>query len=204
METTAQSISKAQLEKKLPAINSAFGVSIVSDQLLVPHYSFSSATDFLAAKIEEELNGEWSLNLILQKISHAIDHGQLLKEDALLSDIFPRSQRRTQLKEIGKKIGYPLEKLLRPRKTIYAICLILLFLCIPAAISLSWFFSGITALVLVFILYYLDGHGNEFRNKTLMEFAEEIEWKRNMQFRKSAVVQDSEKLKNRIREILTS
>lgn len=203
MNSPATFISKENIATKLAEINATFNVNILPTELLVNDYSVSSATDFLAARVEEELNGEWSTAIILQKISVALNNQENWPEETSLHQIFPdKNNRRKHLKEIGKKIGYPIEKLLRPSKSLYGTCLVLLFLCIPAAIGLSWFFSSLLALLLIFTLYYLDRNGSNFRSKTLIEFAEEIEWKRNMELRKLGNRHNTEDIKPRIHKIL--
>lgn len=203
MNSSTTFISKENIATKLAEINATFNVNILPTELLVNDYSVSSATDFLAARVEEELNGEWSTAIILQKISDALNDQQNWHEDTSLHQIFPdKNNRRKHLKEIGNKIGYPIEKLLRPSKSLYGTCLVLLFLCIPAAIGLSWFFSSLLALLLIFTLYYLDRNGSAFRSKTLIEFAEEIEWKRNMELRKLGNRQNTEDIKSRLHKIL--
>ncbi|MFM7106005.1 MAG: hypothetical protein ACKOW8_10835 [Flavobacteriales bacterium] len=205
MKTTTTPLTKESIVNKLPEINSAFKVIILAEELLVSEYSPSSAADFLASRVEEELNGEWSTATILQKVKHAMHKGQTWSDDALLTEIFlDKKDRRKQLKTIGEKMGYPIERLLRPPKSAYGICLVLLFLCIPAAIGISWFFSSLIALILIFTLYYLDRNGNDFRSKTLIEFAEEIEWKRNMELRKRVSQINSEDIKAKLHKILTS
>lgn len=202
---SAPSLSKEFLANKLAEINSTFNVSILHEELLVKEYSLSSATDFLTARIEEELNGEWSSATILQKLSSALKSETKWQDETPMHQIFPdKKSRRKQLQQIGEKLGYPIEKLLRPSKSTYGLCLVLLFLCIPAAIGISWFFSGVTALLLIFILVYLDRNGNEFRARTISEFAEEIEWRRNMELRKRANTENFENIKSKVLTILSS
>lgn len=205
MNSSNDSLKKENIANKLAEINAVFKVNIHAEELLVNEYSLSSATDFLSARIEEELNGEWSTATILRKFKHSLNTSHSWNDDTALSQIFPdKKNRRNQLKAIGEKMGYSIESLLRPSKSTYGLCLVLLFLCIPAAIGISWFFSGLTAFILISVLYYLDRNGNEFRSKTLLELAEEIEWKRNMEIRKGNNQQNSNDIKLRVMKILST
>jgi len=197
-------IRREYIANKIPAINAEFHVNITADELLADEYSLSSATDFLAARVTEELNGEWSTAIILQKISLHVNNGNPLAEDTLINEIFEPKNRRTSIEALGKKMGYPTERLLRPSRKIYGLSLVMLFLCIPAAIGISWFFSSIAALLLLALLYYLDRNGSEFRSRTLIEFAEEIEWRRNMELRKVNQQVQLDFVKSRLAEILKS
>ena len=204
MESANLTIKKHDILAKLAAINAEFHVNILSTELLVEDYSLSSALDLLSARVTEELNGEWNAAYIIQKISQHVSSGSCLSDDTLMDEIFRTQNRRTSIKELGVKMGYQLERMLRPNQKLYGFCLVLLFLCIPSAIGISWFFSGIAALVLLLTLYYLDRNGTEFRSRTLIEFAEEIEWQRNMELRKANNQQNKGQLKSRLREILVS
>lgn len=197
-------IKKENIASKIPAINTEFHVNITADELPANEYSLSSAMDFLAARVAEELNGEWSTASIVQKISHHVNDGKPLAEDTLLSEIFAPKNRRTSIVALGKKMGYPAERLLRPSRKIYGLSLVMLFLCIPAAIGISWFFSSVAALLLLTLLYYLDRNGSEFRSRTLIEFAEEIEWRRNMELRKVNQQVQLDSVKSKLSEILQS
>jgi hypothetical protein len=204
MESVNLTIKKRDISAKLEAINTEFHVNILPTELLVEDYSLSSALDLLAARIAEELNGEWNTAFIIQKISQHVKGTTYLSDDTLMEEIFAPRNRRASIKELGVKMGYPLERLLRPPRKIYGLCLVLLFLCIPSAIGISWFLSAIAALVLLLTLYYLDRNGTEFRSRTLIEFAEEIEWRRNMELLKANNHQNQDVLKSRLREILFS
>ena len=181
--------SHSQIQNILSKLNTTFEVNLNTEDFKSENYSSSSMVDLLTQKIADELNGEWTTDMAFHKLRTAIVAlkqipASEITQETELNSLFPSSMRKTDIKNLENKLGFPFE-ILKPNGILYGLFIFLFFACIPFAIGMDWFLSGICMVIFGIIIYVLGKTGNTFKMKTVGHLADHLAWKNYLKQKRS-------------------
>lgn len=184
----ADTFTKEQVDALIAQINQQLKVHVNPDDFKSASYSASSLKDLVVQKIVDELNGEWTSDMVFHKLKNAIAKVKnvvpsTLTNETLLEEIFPKENRKELVAKVNAEMGIDLD-ILKPNGVLYGILLVIFFACIPFSIAFDWFIGGITMAVSAILIYILSKTGNSFRIKTLGHLADELAWKNYLKQKK--------------------
>lgn len=174
-------IQHAQLGPIIEKINQHFGIRLSVQQFTAPQYSASSLEDVLVQKIVEAQTGDWTTEMAMDRLTHAISQhtGKKVSEmdaDSMLEDLIPRTKRKETIAAMSQTMGVPLD-ILRPNPVLNGIFILIFFSCIPMGVGFSYFSAIITAAISAGVLFILNKTGSDFKVKSLGAWADQLAWK---------------------------
>ncbi len=195
-----------QIKSVLDKLNFEYSIHLNVEDFRSDSYSASSMTDILTQKIADELNGEWTTDMAFHKLRSAIvgvlkiNEAQITQESDL-NALFPTNTRKSKIKEVGEKLGFPID-VLKPNSVLYGLFIFLFFACIPFGIGMDWFFSGIAMIIFAIIIYILGKTGNSFKMKTVGHLADHLAWKNYLQQKRKSNPVDVDAIRKKVSEEL--
>ncbi len=195
-----------QIKSVLDKLNFEYSVHLNVEDFRSASYSASSMTDILTQKIADELNGEWTADMAYHKLRAAIVSVLNVREEQVtqeseLNELLPSNTRKSNIKAIGEKLGFPLD-VLKPNSILYGLFIFLFFACIPFGIGMDWFLSGICMVVFAVIIYILGKTGNSFKMKTVGHLADHLAWKNYLQQKRKTNPVDVDAIRKKVSEEL--
>jgi hypothetical protein len=174
-------IQHSQLAPLLDKINAHFSIQLSPAQFTAPNYSASSLEDILVQKIVDAQTGDWTTEMAMDLLTHAIEKTtgtprDSMHNESLLNELIPRANRKETIAKMSAQMGVPLD-ILRPNAILNGTFILIFFSCIPMGIGLSYFAAAITALVSGTVLYILHKTGKDFKVRTLVAWADQLAWK---------------------------
>jgi hypothetical protein len=202
----SDSISKIQVAEAIAKLNSHFNIHMPVEEFKSQEYSRSSIRDILIQKVMDEVSGEWTADMAFRKIRSSAARvmnksAESITADTLLDELIPSENRKEKIKAMSEEIGIPLE-VLKPNSKIYGTLIFLFFACIPFAIGMDWFVSGIAMIVILILIYILGKTGNHFNMKTVGQMADVIAWKNYLQQQKVNSPVSEDDIRKKVEEVI--
>jgi hypothetical protein len=202
----SESISKIQVAEAITKLNSHFSIQLPAEEFRSAEYSRSSIRDILIQKVMDEVSGEWTADIAFRKIRSSAARvlnksAESITADTLLDELIPAEGRKDKLKAMSEDMGVPLE-VLKPNSKIYGTLIFLFFACIPFAIGMDWFVSGIAMIVILILIYILGKTGNNFKMKTVGQMADVIAWKNYLQQQKGNAPVSEDEIRKKVEEVI--
>lgn len=202
----SDSISKIQVAEAIAKLNSHFNIQLPMEEFRSQEYSRSSIRDILIQKVMDEVSGEWTADIAFRKIRSSAarvmnQQPESITADTLLDELIPSNGRKEKIKAISDDIGVPLD-VLKPNSKIYGFLIFLFFACIPIAIGMDWFLSGIAMVVILILIYILSKTGNHFKMKTVGQMADVIAWKNYLQQQKGFTQVNENDIRKKVEEVI--
>lgn len=194
-----KNIDPEEVEDLLIKVEKSFNIKFVSNEF-TGLSTFGELCDRIGAKIQLEHSDDCTTQQAFYKLRDAISittNIRSIKTDTLLSDILPRQNRRSLVRQIENQLGFKIS-LLRAKHSVMAIFIITFLLSLAGLII-----NGKISLVLfVFSLVGLriaNKFGKEMDIKTVGELAEKITRENYINSRRNPATFN----KNEIENILT-
>lgn len=202
----SDSISKIQVAEAIAKLNSHFNIQLPMEEFRSQEYSRSSIRDILIQKVMDEVSGEWTADIAFRKIRSSAarvmnQQPESITVDTLLDELIPSNGRKEKIKAISDDIGVPLD-VLKPNSKIYGFLIFLFFACIPIAIGMDWFLSGIAMVVILILIYILSKTGNHFKMKTFGQMADVIAWRNYLQQQKGITQVNENDIRKKVEEVI--
>jgi hypothetical protein len=202
----SENISKIQVAEAISKLNSHFNIHLPVEEFKSQEYSRSSICDILIQKVMDEVSGEWTADIAFRKIRSTVaktlkKSAESITTETLLDELIPSEGRKETLKAMSEDIGVPLD-VLKPNSKIYGTLIFLFFACIPFAIGMDWFVSGIAMVVILILIYVLGKTGNQFKMKTVGQMADVIAWKNYLQQQRGNSTVSEDEIRKKVMEII--
>jgi hypothetical protein len=202
----SENISRIQVIEAISKLNTHFGIHLPAEEFKSTEYSRSSIQDILIQKVIDEVTGEWTADIAFRKIRAAVAKVndvsvESISLDTPLEELFPASGRKDKIQAVSEVLGLPLE-VLKPNSKVYGTLIFLFFACIPFAIGMDWFVSGIAMFVILILIYILGKTGNHFKMKTIGQMADVIAWKNYLQQQKGTSSFSEDDIKKKVGEVI--
>jgi hypothetical protein len=202
----SDNVSKDQVLHYINQLNSTFNIALNPEDFKNSSYSISSIKDIFIQKIIDELSGEWTSDMAFHKIKKATIEitgakYESITQDTLLDELFPAADRKDKIKSLSEKLGAPLD-VLKPNSAIYGTLIFLFFACIPFAIGMDWFVSGIAMVVIAILIYILGKTGNQFKMKTIGQMADVVAWKNYLVQKKNENIMSESEIRSKVDSII--
>ncbi len=201
----SENISRIQVIEAISKLNAHFNIHLPADEFKSAEYSSSSIKDILIQKVMDEVSGEWTAEIAFRKIKAATAKINSINADSIILDtpleeLFPAANRKEKMQALSTELGFSLE-VLKPNSKIYGTLIFLFFACIPFAIGMDWFVSGITMVVILILIYILGKTGNNFKMKTIGQMADVVAWKNYLQQQKGNSSYSEEEIRKKVGEV---